>query len=54
MLREISMEFELDNRWKNIWELMVLRVVKLFMWKAGNDLLLTRKNSFCNVLPTGG
>lgn len=41
---ETSTKNDIDNRWKNIWDLQVLGVVKVFMWKAGNDLLPTRKN----------
>lgn len=43
-LGETSTKNDIDNRWKNIWDLQVLGVVKVFMWKARNDLLPTRKN----------
>ncbi|XP_041016197.1 uncharacterized protein LOC121258719 [Juglans microcarpa x Juglans regia] len=35
-----------DKRWRNIWDLEVPGVVKLFLWKAANNLLPTKKNLF--------
>lgn len=40
------MEKLLDNRQRNIWDLNVPRVVKLFLWKVGNDLLAAKNNPF--------
>jgi hypothetical protein len=31
-------------QWKMVWKLEVLRMVKNFLWQAGNDILLTRVN----------
>lgn len=31
-------------------DLNVLRAVKLFLWKVGNDLLATKKNLFCKKI----
>ncbi|XP_041020447.1 uncharacterized protein LOC121262089 [Juglans microcarpa x Juglans regia] len=32
----------MDSRWKSIWEMKVPGKMKIFMWKAGNNLLATR------------
>lgn len=36
----------MDERWRNIWNLEVPCVTKLFLWKAGNNLLPTKENLF--------
>ncbi|XP_041007557.1 uncharacterized protein LOC121252140 [Juglans microcarpa x Juglans regia] len=36
----------MDERWRNIWNLEVPNVTKLFLWKAGNNLLPTKENLF--------
>ncbi|XP_042969001.1 uncharacterized protein LOC122301672 [Carya illinoinensis] len=41
-----SEEEKEDKRWRSIWELEVPGVVKFFIWRAGNDLLPTKKNLF--------
>lgn len=33
--------------WKVLWNLNVLSVVKMFLWKALNNRLPTKKNLFC-------
>lgn len=35
-----------DKRWRNIWDLEVPGVVKLFLWKAASNLLPTKQNLF--------
>lgn len=39
-------ESSMDSRWSSIWDLEVLGVVKVFLWKVGNNLLTTKKNLF--------
>lgn len=41
---ELSTEMEQDDRWKYIQGMKVPRVVKMFLWKTGNNILLSRKN----------
>ncbi|XP_035545169.1 uncharacterized protein LOC118348227 [Juglans regia] len=41
---ETSRVREVDRRWKDMWKLKVPEKVKLFMWKAGNEILPTRRN----------
>lgn len=43
---ETSNEMEQDDRWKFIWGMKVLGVVIMFLWKARNNILATRKNLF--------
>lgn len=36
----------LDNLWNQIWNIQGSRVVKMFVWKACNDILPTKHNLF--------
>ena len=36
----------MDERWRYMWDLTEPSVTKLFLWKAGNDLLPTKGNLF--------
>ncbi|XP_041025489.1 uncharacterized protein LOC121265863 [Juglans microcarpa x Juglans regia] len=36
----------IDERWRNIWNLEVPSVTKLFLWRAGNNRLPTKENLF--------
>lgn len=43
---ETSLEKENDEGWKSIWALKILGMVKVFLWKAENDLNAI-KNNLC-------
>lgn len=43
---ETSEKSEKNERWKSIWALKVTVIVKMFLWRAGNDLLATKSNLF--------
>lgn len=45
-LGETSKERGADIRWRRIWELEVPNMVKIFLWKAADELLPTRKNLY--------
>ncbi|XP_040988986.1 uncharacterized protein LOC121236609 [Juglans microcarpa x Juglans regia] len=43
---ETSREAEIDNKRKKIWDMHITGKVRIFMWKARNNLLATRSNLF--------
>lgn len=43
---ECLREVKGDEKWRNIWDLEVPVVTKMFLWKAGNHLLPTKVNLF--------
>lgn len=43
---ESSKANDKDERWSCMWTLKIPGIIKTFMWRAGNDLLATKKNLF--------
>lgn len=43
---ECSRLVEYSEVWKNLWSLHVSGVVKIFLWNACNNFLLTKENLF--------
>ncbi|XP_042973011.1 uncharacterized protein LOC122304814 [Carya illinoinensis] len=41
---ESSRGIEADDQWKHIWSMNLPSKMKLFIWKAGNNLLATKSN----------
>lgn len=43
---ESSRKSPMENMWKTLWALPVPNVVKMFLWRACNNILPTKKNLF--------
>lgn len=42
----------MQNLWKRIWRIQGMRVVKIFLWQACNNILPTKENLFMRKTTT--